>query len=55
MKKNTKITDNKKSKKVYYVPTEPVRKIPVTAKSCIGISVEKVKEMKKSDDTYYIV
>ena len=54
MKKNQNTTDNKKSKKVYYVPTEPVHTIPA-AKSCIGISVEKVKEMKKSDDTYYIV
>ena len=53
MKKNQKTTDNKKSKKVYYVPTEPVHTVP--AKSCIGISVEKVKEMKKSGDTYYIV
>lgn len=54
MKKNQKTTDNKKSKKVYYVPTEPVHTIPA-AKSCIDISVEKVKEMKKSGDTYYIV
>ena len=35
--------------------TEPVRKIPVTAGSRIGISVEKVKEMKEHGDTYYIV
>lgn len=54
MKKNQKTTDNKKSKKVYYVPTEPVHTIPA-AKSCIGTSVEKIKEMKKSGDTYYIV
>lgn len=53
MKKNKKANGNKKSKKIYYVPTEPVHKVP--AKSCIGISVEKVKEMKKSGDTYYIV
>lgn len=53
-KRTKKTTDNKKSKKVYYVPTEPVHTIPV-AKSCIGISVEKIKEMKKSGDTYYIV
>lgn len=54
MRKNKKATDNKKLKKIYYVPTEPVHTIPA-AKSCIGISVEKVKEMKKSGDTYYIV
>ena len=54
MKENKKATDNKKSKKKYYGPTEPVHTIPA-AKSCIGISVEKVKEMKKSGDTYYIV
>lgn len=53
MKENKKATNNKKSKKVYYVPTEHVHKIP--AKSCIGISVEKVKEMKERGDTYYIV
>ena len=54
MKENKKATDSKKAKKVYYVPTEPVHTIPA-AKSCIGISVEKVEEMKKSGDTYYIV
>ena len=53
MKENKKATDNKKSKKVYYVPTEPVHKVP--AKSSIGISVDKTNEMKKSGDTYYIV
>lgn len=53
MKENKKATDNKKSKTVYYVPTEPVHKVP--AKSSIGISVEKVKEMKERGDTYYIV
>lgn len=53
MKKNQKTTSNKKSKKVYYMPTEPVH--TVSAKSSIGISVEKIKEMKKSGDTYYIV
>lgn len=53
MKKNKKATDNKKSKKVYYVPTKPVHKIP--AASRIGISVNKINEMKKSGDTYYIV
>lgn len=53
MKKNQKTTNNKKSKKVYYMPTEPVH--TVSAKSSIGISVEKIKEMKKSGDTYYIV
>lgn len=53
MKKNQKTTNNKKSKKVYYMPTEPVH--TVSAKSSIGISVKKIKEMKKSGDTYYIV
>lgn len=53
MKKNKKMTDEKKSKTVYYVPTKPVHKVP--AKSRIGISVDKVKEMEKSGDTYYIV
>ena len=53
MKENKKSTDNKKSKKVYYVPTEPVHEM--YAGSRIGISVEKIKEMKKSGDTYYIV
>ena len=53
MKENKKATDSKKAKKVYYVPTEPVHEM--YAKSCIGISVEKVEEMKKSGDTYYIV
>lgn len=53
MKKNQKATDNKKSKKIYYVPTETVHTVP--AKSCMGISVEKVKEMKEHGDTYYIV
>lgn len=53
MKKNQKTTDNKKSKKVYYVPTEPVHTIP--AESRIGISVNKINKMKKSGDTYYIV
>lgn len=55
MKKNKKMTDEKKSKIVYFVSTEPVLKTPVTAKSRIGISAEKVKEMEKSGDTYYIV
>lgn len=54
MKKNQKPLTTRNLKKVYYVPTEPVHTIPAT-KSCIGISVEKVKEMKKSGDTYYIV
>lgn len=53
MKKNKKATNNKKSKKIYYVPTETVHTVP--AKSCIGISVEKIKEMKESGNTYYIV
>ena len=53
MKKNTKITDNKKSKKIYYVPTKTVHQVP--AESRIGISVEKIKEMKERGDTYYIV
>lgn len=53
MKENKKATDNKKSKKVYYVPTETVHTVP--AKSRIGISVEKAKEMKERGDTYYIV
>jgi hypothetical protein len=53
MKKNKKITDEKKSKTVYYVPTEPIHKVP--AKSGIGISVDKIKEMEESGDTYYIV
>lgn len=53
MKKNKKMTDEKKSKTVYYVPTEPVHKVP--AKSGIGVSAEKVKEMEKSGETYYIV
>lgn len=53
MKKNQKTTDNKKSKKVYYVPTKTVHQVP--AKSGMGISVDKINEMKKSGDTYYIV
>lgn len=53
MRKNKKAISNKKSNKVYFVPTEPVHKVP--AKSSIGISVEKIKEMEKSSDTYYIV
>lgn len=52
MKENKKTTNNKKSKKIYYVPTKTVHQVPV--KSGIGISVEKVKEMEKSDETYYI-
>ena len=55
MRKNKKTISNNKSNKVYFVSTEPVRKTPVTAKSGIGISVDKVKEMEKSGDTYYIV
>ena len=53
MKENKKATDNKKSKKIYYVPTETVHTVP--AKSCMGISVEKVKERKEHGETYYSV
>lgn len=53
MKKNQTTTNDKKSNKIYYVPTKTVHQVP--AKSGIGISVEKINEMKKSGDTYYIV